>query len=153
MCRTPREVAEEAHRLISKGQTLDELFAEDAVLAWPFRIPGVPAEIHGRDAIRAHFESLKAIRDNLKVEEVNAKILATEDPEVVFMELVQRGQSGITNSAYQLTAFGIIRVQGGLIVRYDDYVNPIGVLTMAGFQVDLAAALVSEPTPEWAIPR
>jgi uncharacterized protein len=153
MSRTPREVAEEAHRLISEDKLLDELFAEDGVLAWPFRIPGVPAEVHGRDAIRAHFESLKEYRDNFEIEEVNTKILETEDPEVVLMELVQRGHSGFTDSPYQLTALGIIRVQDGLIVRYDDYTNPIGLVQMLNGLAELAAALVSEPTPEWAMAR
>lgn len=153
MSRTPREVAEEAQRLISEGQILDELFAEDGVLTWPFRIPGQAAEIHGRDAIRAHFESLKAVRDEFKTEEVTAKILETEDPEVVFMQLTQRGHSSITDSPYQLTAIGIITVRDGLITRFEDYVNPIYVATMVNRQGDLAAGLVRNPTPEWAIAR
>lgn len=153
MSRTPREVAEEASRLISAGETLVSLFAEDAVLTWPFRIPGMPAEIRGRDAISSHFESLKAARDQFKVEAVEAKIRQTDDPEVVLMKLVQRGYSGMTNSPYQLTALGMITVSDGEIVRFEDYVNPICVATMSGRLGELAAELVRTPTPEWALAR
>jgi ketosteroid isomerase-like protein len=153
MSRTPREVAEEAHRLISAGGTLNSLFAEDGVLTWPFLIPSMPAEIRGRDAIRSHFESLKVVRDQLKVEAVDAKIRQTDDPEVVMLELVQRGQSSITNSPYQLTSLGVITVRDGEIVRFEDYVNPICVVAVAGRQEELAAALVRRPTPEWAVAR
>src|SRR5580692_1280131 len=148
MSRSPREVAEEACRLVSEGEILDSLFAEDGVLTWPFRIPGVPAEVIGRDAIRAHFESLKDVRDKFKLDEIKAKILATDDPEVVVMELVQRGHSDVTNTPYQLTALGVITVRDGEIVRFEDYVNPICVATMVGRQAELAAGLVRKPLPE-----
>jgi ketosteroid isomerase-like protein len=153
MSRTPREVAEEAYRLISAREPFDCLFAEDAVLAWPFRVPLLPAEVRGRDAIRSCFESMKAAEDQFKVEAIEAKIRQTDDPEVVMMQLVQRGWSGVTNFPYQLTTLGIFTVRDGEIVRFEDYVNPIYIATMAGRQVELAAELVRTPTPEWAIAR
>jgi uncharacterized protein len=151
MSRSPREVAEEACRLVSDGEILDGLFAADGVLTWPFRIPGVPSQIQGRENIRAHFESLKAVRARFKLEEIDAKILQTDDPEVVVLKLVQRGQSDVSNSPYQLTALGVITVRDGEIVRFEDYVNPIWVATMVGRQAELAVGLGRKPLPEWAV--
>lgn len=155
MSRRPREVAEEAARsLVANGGITADLFAADGVLAWPFRIPGVPAEICGRDAIRAHFKALAEGRnEKIVIENADVKIRETDDAEVVMIEMTQHGHSHITNSPCQITTLSVVRVCDGEIVRYDDYVNPIGVATLVGREGELAAALASKPTPQWAIPK
>ena len=56
MSRSPREVAEQVRRMVAgEGVDFADLFAEDGVLAYPFGLPGQPAELNGREAIRAYF--------------------------------------------------------------------------------------------------
>jgi uncharacterized protein len=154
MSRSSREVAEEVCKLIADGGIIADLFAADGVLAWPFRMPGQPAEVRGRDAIRAHLTAmLGPMRELLAVESVEGTIHETDDPEVVMLQLVQHGQSRAAKAPYQLSALAVIRVRDGEIVRYDDYVNPIGLATLFGRQRELAAALMRRPTPQWAMSR
>jgi ketosteroid isomerase-like protein len=47
----------------------------------------------------------------------------------------------VTDAPYQHTALGVIRVRDGLIVRYDDYMDPIAVAQLLGRTDDLVAAL------------
>jgi hypothetical protein len=49
---SPREVIERLIQGISKGrwQELDELYAEDAVVEYPFALPSGPARLAGRSA-------------------------------------------------------------------------------------------------------
>ncbi len=57
MSRSPREVAEQVRRMVAgEGVDFADLFAEDGVLAYPFGLPGQPAELNGREAIRAYFK-------------------------------------------------------------------------------------------------
>src|SRR5579863_7462502 len=56
MTRSPREVAEQVRRMVAgEGVEFADLFAEDGVLVYPFSSPGHPAELRGREAIRAFF--------------------------------------------------------------------------------------------------
>ena len=41
----------------------------------------------------------------------------------------------------RLTALGVIRVRDGMIVRYEDYMDPIALARLLGRTGDLAAAL------------
>jgi ketosteroid isomerase-like protein len=72
---------------------------------------------------------------------VEAVIRETDDPEVVVTEITHHGQSLVTGAPYQFTALGVIRVREGLIVRYDDYMDPIGLARLLGRTGELAAAL------------
>jgi ketosteroid isomerase-like protein len=65
----------------------------------------------------------------------------TDDPEVVVAEIRHHGWSHVANAPYQHTAVGVIRVRDGLIVRYDDYMNPIAVAELLGRTDDLVTAL------------
>ena len=75
------------------------------------------------------------------MEGVQAQVWETDDPEVVITQITHHGQSSITGAPYQLTALGIIRVRGGEIVRYDDYMDPIALARLLGRTAELAAAL------------
>jgi ketosteroid isomerase-like protein len=73
---------------------------------------------------------------------VDAVIRETDDPEVVVAEIRHHGWSHTTNAPYQHTALGVIRVRDGLIVRYDDYMDPIAVAQLLGRTDDLVSALI-----------
>jgi ketosteroid isomerase-like protein len=142
MPRSPREVAEEVRRMVAgEGVDFASLFAENGVLAYPFGLPGQPAELRGRQAIRAYFGDASRSRDLLIMEGIEALVRETDDPEVVVTEITHHGQSKVTGEPYRHVALGVIRVRDGEIVRYDDYMNPIAVARLFGRTGELAAAL------------
>jgi ketosteroid isomerase-like protein len=142
MSRRPREVAEEVRRMVAgEGVVFADLFAGDGVLAYPFALPGQPRELRGREAIRGYFGTLGQSRDLFAMEGVEAVVRETDDPEVVVTEITHHGWSRVADAPYRLTALGVIRVRAGLIVRYDDYMDPIAVARLLGRTGELAAAL------------
>jgi ketosteroid isomerase-like protein len=144
MARSPREVAEQVRRMVAgEGVDFADLFAEEGVLAYPFGLPGQPAELRGREAIRAYFTERSRARDLLVMEGVDALVRETDDPEVVVAEITHHGWSKATSAPYEHKALGVIRVRDGEIVRYDDYMNPIAVARLLGRTSELAAALAS----------
>ena len=144
MSRSPREVAEQVRRMVAgEGVDFADLFAEDGVLTYPFGLPGQPAELHGREAIRDYFKDRSAARDLLVMEGVDAVVRETDDPEVVVTEITHHGWSRVTSAPYRFTALGVIRVRDGEIVRYDDYMDPIALARLLGRTGELAAALAS----------
>jgi len=144
MARSPREVAEQVRRMVAgEGVDFADLFAEDGVLAYPFGLPGQPAELRGREAIRAYFTERSRARDLLVMEGVDALVRETDDPEVVVAEITHHGWSKAASAPYEHKALGVIRVRDGEIVRYDDYMNPIAVARLLGRTSELAAALAA----------
>ncbi len=144
MSRSPREVAEQVRRMVAgEGVDFADLFAEEGVLAYPFGLPGQPAELRGREAIRSYFTNMSRARDLLVMEGVDALIRETDDPEVVVAEITHHGWSKASEASYEHKALGVIRVRDGEIVRYDDYMNPIAVARLLGRTGELAAALAS----------
>ena len=142
MSRSPREVAEQVRRMVAgEAVSFADLFAADGVLAYPFQLPGQPAELRGRDAIRAYFAGRS--RDMLVMDGVEALIRETDDPEVVVTEITHHGWSKAINAPYEHKALGVIRVRDGQIVRYDDYMNPVAVAQLTGRTSELAAALTA----------
>jgi len=146
MSRSPREVAEQVRRMVAgEGVEFADLFAADGVLAYPFSPPGHPAELRGRDAIRAFFADRAGARDLLVMDGVEALIRETDDPEVVVAEISHHGWSKATNAPYRHLALGVIRVRDGRIVHYDDYMDPIALARLLGRTGELAAALTAGP--------
>jgi len=142
--RTPREVAEQVRRMVAgEDVVFADLFAEDAVFTYPFAPPGHPGELAGRDAIRSFFGSRGDARSLFRMDGIDAVIRQTDDPEVVVTEIRHHGWSHVTSAPYQHTALGVIRVRDGLIVRYDDYMNPIALAQLLGRTSELAAALAA----------
>jgi ketosteroid isomerase-like protein len=139
---SPREVAEQVRKMVAgEGVVFADLFAADGVLAYPFAPPGQPAELRGRDAIRARFAGLGQSRDLFAMAGVDAVTWQTDDPEVAVTQITHHGTSNVTGAPYRFTALGVIRVRDGLIVRYEDYMDPIALARLLGRTGDLAAAL------------
>ena len=141
MSRSPREVAGQVRKMVAgEGVTFADLFAADGVLVYPFASPDHPRELRGREAIRSYFAGMGS-RQLFVMDGVEAVIRETDDPEVVVTEITHHGQSLVTGAPYRFTALGVIRVREGLIVRYDDYMDPIGLARLLGRTGELAAAL------------
>jgi hypothetical protein len=139
---TPREVAEQVRKMVAgEGVVFADLFAADGVLTYPFAVPGHPAELRGRDAIRAFFAGLGQSRELFTMAGIDAVTWQTDDPEVAVTQITHHGQSNVTGAPYRLTALGVIRVRDGMIVRYEDYMDPIALARLFGRAGDLAAAL------------
>ena len=142
--RSPREVAELVRRMVAgEGVVFADLFAEDGVFTYPFAGPGMPGELVGRAAIREFFGGRGEARSMFRMDGVDAVIRETDDPEVVVAEIRHHGWSHVNNAPYRHTAVGVIRVRDGLIVHYDDYMNPIATAQLLGRANDLAAALTA----------
>ena len=139
---TPREIAEQVRKMVAgEGVVFADLFAVDGIMAYPFAPPGHPAELRGREGIRAFFAGMGPSRELFAMEGVEAQAWQTDDPEVVITEITHHGQSSITGAPYRFTALGVIRVRGGEIVRYDDYMDPIALAILLGRTRELATAL------------
>lgn len=143
MIRTPREVAERVGRMVGGAAiSFADMFAADGVLTYPFAAPGTPGQLRGREAVRAHFA---AIADGsgalLDVEGITTVVRETDDPEVVVAEIAHHGRSRVTGAPYRIAAVGVIRVRGGEIVQYDDYMDPVAVSAALGRTEQLVAAL------------
>jgi uncharacterized protein len=141
---TPREVAEQVRRMVAgEGIAFADLFAADGVLTYPYAPPGQPPELRGRDAIRAYFAGLGRSRELFTMDGVDAVTWQTDDPEVVITQITHHGRSNLTGAPYRLTALGFIRVRDGLIVSYEDYMDPVALARMLGRTGDLASALTA----------
>jgi ketosteroid isomerase-like protein len=139
---TPREVAEQVRKMVAgEGVVFADLFAAEGVLAYPFAPPGHPRELRGRDAIRAYFAAMGQSRALFTMAGVDAVSWQTDDPEVAVTQITHHGTSQVTGAPYELTALGVIRVRDGMIVRYEDYMDPIALARLLGRTSDLAAAL------------
>jgi uncharacterized protein len=142
MSRSPREVVDQVRRVVAGDDVVfADLFAEDGVLAYPFAPPGMPSQLHGRDAIRAFFSGMEGARKLFEIEGVGVTVHDTGDPEVIIAEITHHGWSRATASPYRFTALGVIRVRDGEIVQYDDYMDPIALTRLLGRTQDLVAAL------------
>jgi uncharacterized protein len=145
--RSPREVAEQVRRMVAgEDVVFADLFAVDGLLTYPFAMPGQPAEVQGREAIRARFSQRSASRELFEMAGISAVVRETDDPEVVVAEITHHGWSRAAGAPYELKALGVIRVRDGEIVRYDDYMNPIALAGMLGRTRELAAALTAQDT-------
>ena len=139
---TPREVAEQVRKMVAgEGVVFADLFAADGVLVYPFAPPGHREELRGQDVIRAFFAAMGRSRELFTMAGIDAVTWQTDDPEVVVTQITHHGTTNVTGTPYQLTALGIIRVRDGMIVRYEDYMDPIALARMLGRTGDLAAAL------------
>ncbi|HEY0814546.1 MAG TPA: nuclear transport factor 2 family protein [Pseudonocardia sp.] len=145
MGRSPREVAELVRRMVAgENVAFADLFAVDGVLRFPFAPPGMPREIHGREAIQASRQGDAGHRDLLAMDGVDLVVRETDDPEVVVTEIEHYGHSRALDGPYRFRALGVIRVRDGDIVSYDDYMDPIALAALVGRTADLAEALAGQ---------
>ncbi|ABW12014.1 conserved hypothetical protein [Parafrankia sp. EAN1pec] len=144
MTNSPREVVEQVRRMVAgEGVVFADLFAEAGVLEYPFAMPGQPRELRGRETIRDYFAAAPAPRKVFEMDGVEALVRETDDPEVVVAEIEHHGRSTVTGKPYRFRALGVIRVRGGEIVSYQDYMDPIAAARLLGRTADLATALTA----------
>ena len=144
MSRTRREIAEQVRRHVAgEDVAFADLFAEDGVLRFPFAVPGMPAELVGRDAIRSSHPGRAVGRKLLEMDGVDLIVREGADPAEMVLEIEHWGRSLASGAPYRFRAIGVVRVHDGEIVSYDDYMNPVAMAEILGRTADLAAALTA----------
>jgi hypothetical protein len=99
------------------------LFADDAVLEFPFAEPPQPARVVGREALTAYLDGYP---ERLDIREFPVVVLhQTVDPAVAIVEFTAKGVTVSTGEPYELSYVAVITVRDDLIVTYRDYWSPV----------------------------
>jgi len=123
---TSRQVVE---NMLEVGRTMDvdafvELMSPDGYIEWPYRPPGVPARIQGREEVRRHLAQVAG--GFIRFDEYRNVVLhETADPEVIIVEYDAHGSVVATGAPFHQTVIAVFRVVDGLVVSYRDYINPL----------------------------
>jgi ketosteroid isomerase-like protein len=119
----PRDVVDRLIQGISQGRwpELHELYAEDAVVDYPFALPSGPARLAGRARIQRYFAGVARLPLEFKAHHV--VLHETKDPEIVIAEYDYDGLVTTTGRSFQVSNIQVSRVRDGLIVASRDYHN------------------------------
>jgi hypothetical protein len=126
MTGTAREIV---GRVLRAGRELDVetfvgLMAPDGYIEWPYRPPGLPAQVRGRAAIKQHLTA--AAEAFIRLDNYRDLVLhETTDPEVIIVEYEAHGTVVTTGAPFRQTVIAVFRVRDGQIVSYRDYLNPL----------------------------
>ncbi|MEV5746251.1 nuclear transport factor 2 family protein [Actinoallomurus sp. NPDC052308] len=129
----PRAVYERILRAALDGSADDyaDLYADDAVLEFPFAAPGPPRSLHGRAAIRAHLRA--AMGGALRIEEFRGVVVhETTDPEVIVAEHAIVGTATASGLPCSIANLVVLTVRDGRIVRQRDYLDVLAAAAAAG---------------------
>lgn len=140
---SPREVFERLILGIShrRWHTLHELYAENALVEYPFALP-VPTRLEGRDSIRRYFAAVA--RMPLELHARNITVYETSDPEVIVGQWDYDGLATTTGRAFQVSNIQVSTVRDGLITASRDYHNHLVLTDVLGQLPALLAVLASE---------
>ena len=123
---TPADVLARRRHAILNGDAdgFADLFAPDGVIEVPFAsLPGMPARLAGREAIREHSRHLLALPLRLESFEI-AELYQTVDPEVVILEMRTTATVTTTGQSFTATSIQILRIRDGQIVLFRDFPDP-----------------------------
>ena len=122
---TPADVFRRAvQHLLDKDMTaFTDLYAEDAVMEFPFAPPGRPGRLDGREAVRAYLAGYPDLLDVHRVHDV--ELHRTIDETVLVAEFAVSGTVVATGTAYTARYIAVLTIVDGLIRRYRDYWNPL----------------------------
>jgi len=140
---SPREVVEALMRGISdqRWDELDGLYADDAVVEYPFALPA-PRRLEGRDAIRNYFAAAAALP--LRLGTRNMVVHETVDPSVVVAEWDYDGLVITTGRSFQVSNVQVSTIRDGKIVASRDYHNHLILAEVTGRLTALLDAITAE---------
>jgi len=121
-----REKVDECHGLLVAGEfgKFADLFADDAVMEFPFAPPGVEAKFEGKKAIAEFFSA--GVAKLVKFEKFSVhEYTPAAKPGVIFAEFTGEGKSLVNNSAFKQTYCLRLTVAGGKITHFREYMNPL----------------------------
>ncbi|GAB7039111.1 MULTISPECIES: nuclear transport factor 2 family protein [Catenuloplanes] len=99
------------------------LYADDAVMEFPFAPPGRPQRLHGRAEVEAYLDGYTDMLDIRRIHDV--VVHRTADPDVIVAEMAASGVVVATGKPYTARYVAVLTVTGGLIRHYRDYWNPL----------------------------
>ncbi|GAB3960521.1 nuclear transport factor 2 family protein [Actinoallomurus acanthiterrae] len=129
----PAAVYDRIRRAVLDGSPDDyaDLYADDAVLEFPFTAPGFPRSLHGREGIRAHLRATfgRAVR----IEEFRDVVVhETTDPEVIVAEHAIVGTATASGLPCSIANLLVLTVRDGRIVHQRDYLDVLAATVAAG---------------------
>jgi len=117
-----------------------ELFAEDAVVEFPYARPlGLPERLEGREAIRRYFGDTP--KHFLGLVFTNVQRYLTTDPEVAIAEAHGSATIAATGRQYEQDYIMLVKTRAGRISLYREYWNPIPGLEAFGGERNLRQAV------------
>jgi uncharacterized protein (TIGR02246 family) len=123
---TPADVLARRRHLILNGDAdgFADLFAPDAVIEMPFgALPGMPARLAGREAIRDY--SRQVMASPLRIEDFEmTELYQSQDPEVVIAEVRAKATVTTTGRSFTATSIQVFRIRDGHIVLFRDFADP-----------------------------
>lgn len=137
---TARELFARNMELVQSGRIEEwvDLFAEDAVLEFPFPPPGMPTRLQGKAAL---FEHMKTFPENLRVRFDTPVYYDTADPNLVIADFTSEGTALATGRTFRQSYLSIVWVHDGKIVRYRDFWDPWVMVQALGGAEGIAEAL------------
>jgi ketosteroid isomerase-like protein len=113
-------------RIDTDAASFTDMMAEHAVMEFPYALPGLPTRLDGRDAVARHLERAAGLIAFDRIGEPT--VHPSTDPNLVIIEFEGFGQGVETGEPYDQRYISVIRTEGGHIVHYREYWNPIAVL-------------------------
>jgi uncharacterized protein (TIGR02246 family) len=109
-----------------------DLFAPDAVIEVPFAgLPGMPARLAGREAIRENARQVLALP--LRIEDFEVvELYQTTDPELVIVEMRTAATVTTTGRSFTATSIQVLRIRDGHIALFRDFADPRAVADAMG---------------------
>ena len=107
----------------SRMDEIADMWAEDAVLEFPFRPPGAPERIEGKSAIATYFQGTKGYK---KPESFPIKgIYPGHDPDVVFVEFEGHLVNTRTGERYSNDYIALFRFRDGKIAQFREFFDSL----------------------------
>lgn len=113
-------------RIDRDASSFTDMMDEQAVMEFPYALPGLPDRLEGRDAVARHLERAAGLIAFDRMGQPTAH--PSTDPNVVIIEFAGFGRGVATGAPYDQRYISVIRTENGRIVHYRDYWNPIAVL-------------------------
>lgn len=143
---SPQEVLGRLLQGISDQRWLDlhELYAEDAVVEYPFALPA-RTRLQGREAIQRYFAAVA--RTPLRFRARDVVMHQTRDPAVIIVEYDYDGLITTTGRSFRVSNIQVSTVRDGQITASRDYHNHLVLAEVTGRLPALLAALTAEDLP------
>ena len=106
------------------------LFADDAVMEFPFAPPGRPDRLEGSAAVHDYLVGYPEWLDVRRI--TDSTVHQTHDPQVIVAEFAAEGVVVASGEPYQARYITVLTIQDGRIVHFRDYWSPLTFFEVAG---------------------
>lgn len=130
---TPRDLVEQLFRGLPSrdADKFAELMADDAVFELPFRVPGMPERLEGREQIREYLASRWTGMSGLEIHGITPHIYETTDQGVFVVENdVDMTRPGQERRSVR-SSVNVVHVRNGQVTLFRDYMDTARLLSLA----------------------